>query len=314
MVCSGSASGGTRVDVETGLFRIGELSRRTGVSVDVIRAWERRYGLLAPERSEANFRLYSAEDVARLRLMAHYVKQRIAPSRAAELVRRSKADALDVNPGIPQADVRTALRALRNSLECYDDAPAARLLQRLASVFAPGVVLRDVVLPYLRELGGRWQTGEVSVAQEHFASCFLESWILTVSRGYGRSDGRRAVLACLPEEHHCLGLASFGLALRDLGWRVTYLGGDTPLDAVADAAGTVRADVVVLAAVIPGVVEEAGPGVEALATEYAVVLGGPGIAADDASGLPAAVLPGDLLIAAHTLAAHARGVVAPAPG
>ncbi len=300
--------------METGLFRIGELSRRTGVSVDVIRAWERRYGLLAPARSEANFRLYSAEDVARLRLMSHYVSQRIAPSRAAELVRRSKRDALDVNPGIPRADVRSALRALRNSLECYDDAPAGRLLQRLVSVFTPGVVLRDVVLPYLSELGDRWQNDEVSVAQEHFASCFLESWILTVSRGYGRSDGRHAVLACVPGERHCLGLAAFGLALRDLGWRVTYLGGDTPLQSAADAADAVRADIIVLAAVLPEVLAAVISDLGAL-DGRAVVLGGPATRGEAVPGLSLPVLASDILIAAHSLAAHARGGAAlPAAG
>jgi DNA-binding transcriptional MerR regulator len=303
--------------VETGLFRIGELSRRTGVSVDVIRAWERRYQLLTPARSEANFRLYSAEDLARLRLMAHYVKQHIAPSRAAELVHRSQRDAIDVNPGIPQADMRAALRTLRNSLEGYDDAPAGRLLQRLVSVFSPGVVLRDVVLPYLGELGDRWQSEAVSVAQEHFASCFLESWIITVSRGYGRSDGRRAVLACLPGERHCLGLAAFGLALRDLGWRVTYLGGDTPLRSAGDAAGAVRADVIVLAAVMPDVLAANLPELAAL-DGHAVVLGGPATGGEAVPGLALPVLPADLLLAAHALAAHAHahahgGAAAPAP-
>ena len=300
--------------METGLFRIGELSRRTGVSVDLIRAWERRYALLAPARSEANFRLYSAEDVARLRLMSHYVSQRIAPSRAAELVRRSEREALDVNPGIPQADVRSALRALRNTLECYDDAPAARLLQRLVSVFTPGVVLRDVVIPYLRELGDRWENDEVSVAQEHFASCFLESWILTVSRGYGRADGRSAVLACLPGERHCLGLAAFALALRDLGWRVTYLGGDTPLQSAIDAAEAVRADVIVLAVVLPEVLAAAIAELGALDSGHAVVLGGPATCGGALPGPALPVLPNDLLVAAHTLAAHARGgSAAPVP-
>jgi DNA-binding transcriptional MerR regulator len=300
--------------VETGLFRIGELIRRTGVSVDVIRAWERRYALLAPARSEANFRLYSAEDVARLRLMSHYVSRRIAPSRAAELVRRSEREALDVNPGIPQADVRSALRALRNSLECYDDAPAARLLQRLVTVFTPGVVLRDLVLPYLGELGDRWQNGEVSVAQEHFASCFLESWILTVAREYGRSDGRRAVLACLPGERHCLGLAAFGLTLRDLGWRVTYLGGDAPLASVSDAADAVRADVVVLAVVLAEVLAAAIPALGALDSGHAVVLGGPATCGEPVPGLALPVLPSDVLVAAHALATHVRGgAAAPAP-
>lgn len=295
------------------MFRIGELSRRTGVSVDVIRAWERRYALLAPARSESNFRLYSVADVARLRLMAHYVDQHIAPSRAAELVRRSRTAALDVNPGIPRAEVRAALRALRSSLEGYDDAPAGRLLQRLVSVFSPGVVLRDVVLPYLHELGDRWLAREVSVAQEHYASCFLESWILTVSRGYAPSDGRRAVLACLPGERHCLGLAAFGLVLRDLGWRVTYLGADAPLRSAAEAAGAVRADVVVLAAVLPEVLAAVAPELGALAAHHPVVLGGPAARGETVPELAVPVLPGELLIAAQTLAAHARARVAAVP-
>ncbi len=139
--------------VSDGLFRIGELSRRTGVSADVIRAWERRYGVLQPARSASNFRLYSTDDLARLRLMRHYVEQNVAPSRAAELVRQARSAALEHNRGIPPAEVRKALDALQGSLERFDAAPADRLLRRLTALFTPAVILRDVVLPYLRELG-----------------------------------------------------------------------------------------------------------------------------------------------------------------
>ena len=99
-----------------------------------------------------------------------------------------------------------------------------------------------------------------------------------MSHGYGRSDGRRVVLACVPGERHCLGLAAFGLALRDLGWRVTYLGGDTPLQSVVDAADAVRADVIVLAAVLPEILAAVLPDLGAL-DGHAVVLGGPATAA-----------------------------------
>jgi DNA-binding transcriptional MerR regulator len=148
-----------------GLLRIGELSRRTGVSVDVIRAWERRYGLLRPGRTDGGFRVYSVDDIARLRLMRHYLAEGIPTAQAAALVHRVQTAALDANPGVPPGDVRKALRLLRDSLESFNDAPADRMLERLLGVFSPAAVLRDVVLPYLRELGKRWECGVATVAQ-----------------------------------------------------------------------------------------------------------------------------------------------------
>jgi len=96
------------------LLRIGELSRRSGYSADVIRAWERRYDLLRPTRTTSGYRLYSADDISRLRLMRHYIGQGIPTAQAAGLVHRVQTAALDANPGVPAGDVRKALRVLRD--------------------------------------------------------------------------------------------------------------------------------------------------------------------------------------------------------
>ena len=290
------------------LFRIGELSRRTGVSIDVIRAWERRYGLLNPSRDAANFRMYTPDDVARLRLMQHYMRRQVPPSRAAALVRDAGAAPIDANPGIPEADVRTALSVLRDSLESFDDAPAERVLQRLIGVFTPGVVFRDVVLAYLRELGERWERGEVSVAQEHFASCFLESWMLSCARRDVRGADRRAVLACVPGELHSLGLTAFAVVLRDLGWSITFLGRDTPVDSVRDAADAVRADAIVFAAVLSEPLAAAAPDIDELMATHPVVVGGPAVDRPAAATLtPRRLLQPDLVSAARTLTRAAAG-------
>src|SRR4051812_45865402 len=232
-------------------MRIGELTRRPGLSTDRIRVWERRYDLLRPSRTAGGFRVYTVDDVSRLRLMQHYLSRGIPAAQAAGLVHRVQTAALDSNPGVPPGDVRAALRVLRDSLERFDDAPADRMLERLLGVFAPGAVLRDVVLRYLREIGERWECGAATVAQEHFASSFLEGWMLAMARGWSRHGSRRAVLACVPGEYHRLGLLVFGLALRDLGWRITYLGADPSIGAVEDAADAVAADAVVLACALP---------------------------------------------------------------
>src|SRR4029453_5883093 len=102
-------------------------------------------------------------------------------------------------------------------------------LDRLFAPYTVEMVLREVVLPYLHRLGERWASGEVSVAQEHFASNLLRGRLLGVAPGWGQGRGPAAVLACVPGEHHELGLLAFGVALRRRGWRITYLGTDSPI-------------------------------------------------------------------------------------
>jgi DNA-binding transcriptional MerR regulator len=296
--------------VPEGLLRIGELSRRTGLSRDLIRAWERRYDLLSPTRTQGNIRLYSVDDISRLRLMQHYLAKGIPAAQSAGLVHQVQTAAHDSNPGLPPGDVRAAHRVLRDSLEGFDDAAAARVLERLLGVFAPGAILRDVILPYLRDLGQRWECGRVSVGQEHFASNFLEAWMLSMARGWGAAGSRRAVVACVPGERHTLGLIAFGLALRDLGWRVAYLGADAPLRGVEQAATTLRADAVVLACTLPETFAAAGDEIREHAGRLPLALGGAGVGESRGGWLATRTLPADPLVAAQALTA----VVPPAPG
>ena len=296
-----------------GVLQIGELGRRTGLSPDVIRAWERRYELLRPTRTPGNFRLYSADDISRLRLMQHYLGRGIPASQAAGLVHKVQTAALDSHPGLPPEDVRRTLKLLGRSLEHFDAGPADRTLERLLRVFPPGAVLRDVVLPYLRELGEKWACGETTIAQEHFASAFLEGWMLSMARGWGERGGRGAVLACVPGDRHTLGLIAFGLALRDLDWKVTYLGADTPLNAVDQAAEAVSADAVILASALPGTLTPANDQLRDLARRHPVAVGGAGVAPHRSTWLASRSLPTDPVIAAQALTlALSREVGAPA--
>jgi DNA-binding transcriptional MerR regulator len=285
------------------LLQIGELSRRTGVSADRIRAWERRYDLLEPRRSDGGFRLYSADDITRLRLMQHYLGRGVPASQAAGLVHRVQTAAFDSNPGVPADDARAARIVLRDSLERFDERPADRILERLTGVFAPGAVVRDVVLPYLRELGERWECGDATVAQEHFASNVLEAWMLSMARGWSRTGQRRAVLACVPGERHTLGLIAFGLALRELGWRVTYLGADAPVRAIEHAADAIEADAIVLACSMEDTLDSAADDMLELAGRRGVTVGGAGARAGRLPWLSGRTLPVDPLIAAHAMSA-----------
>jgi len=140
---------------------------------------------------------------------------------------------------------------LREALNGLDETAAHAAIDKLLSNLSLETVLGDVILPYLRELGDRWERGEASVADEHFASNLLRGRLLGLARGWDQGSGPRALLACAPGEQHDLALIVFGLALRDRGWRITFLGPDTPLDSLAEAARTLEPAAVVISASSP---------------------------------------------------------------
>jgi DNA-binding transcriptional MerR regulator len=284
---------------EAGLLRIGELSRRAGVSPELLRAWERRYGLLRPTRSPGGLRLYSAEDLERVHAMQRHLADGLAAAEAAALASGRPASDAGSRSFAPDE----ARLELAQALDSFDEPRAQATLDRLLSAATVEATLSEVVLPYLRELGDRWERGEVSVAQEHFASNVIRGRLLGLSRGWGRGVGPVAVLACLPGEQHDLGLIAFGLALRSHGWRIAYLGSDTPLDTLEGAARALEPRLVVLSAATPERVRDAAPRLRDLATRYRVALGGAGAAGSDVAGLGILELGGDAVAEAAQVAA-----------
>jgi MerR family transcriptional regulator, light-induced transcriptional regulator len=286
------------VTVET-RFRIGELSRRSGVSPELLRAWERRYGLLRPRRSTGGLRLYSEDDFGRVRRMQDQLAAGLAAAEAAAV-----AGAAPAREDVGDTD---ALRAeLDAALLGFDEARAHAAVDRLIARFSLDTVLADVVVPYLHGLGECWERGEVSVAQEHFASALLRGRLLGLARGWGTGFGPVALLACAPGEQHDLGLISFALALRSRGWRIVYLGTDTPLESLTEAARASRPDRVVVSAVDPRAFASRRAELLELARESALAVGGAGAAGLDL-GEDVLVLAEGPVEAAERLTAIDRG-------
>ena len=277
-------------------LRIGELARRTGVATELLRAWERRYGLLSPLRTASGYRLYSSGDVRRVRRMRELLGTGLSAAQAA-------AVALSEPDEAAPTTTAGASPELREALERFDDAAAHAAFDRLLSDLSLDTVLDAVVLPLLHELGDRWAAGEISVAQEHFASHLIRGRLLGLARGWDRGAGPRAVLACPPGEQHDLALIAFGLALREHGWRITFLGADTPVDTLVDAVGRLRPAALVLAATTGSpwsAVEKALRGVE---EETVVWLAGSGADEDAAKRCGARLLELPPVAAAARVAA-----------
>ena len=280
-------------------LRIGELSRRVGVSPEVLRAWETRYGLLSPERTKGGLRLFSEEDERRVHLMRKNIAAGLSAAEAARLARLGE-DPVGRERSASFAEIETALA---QGLDTLDEPMAQSALDQLFRAFPLPFALSEVILPFLHRLGERWAAAEVSIAHEHFASNVIGGRLRALTWGWGNGVGPHAVLACPPGERHELGLLCFGLALRERGWRITYLGAETPLCEITDALGELVPSIVVLSAISQQRFLDASEEITALGTRVRVGIGGTGASPALARTMGVELLGGDVIGEAADLAA-----------
>jgi DNA-binding transcriptional MerR regulator len=293
-------------DRDAGRRRIGQLSARLGVSPELLRAWEQRHGLLHPERSPGGFRLYSAADEARVRRVLALKQTGLSTAEAIRLalaedgVGKTPGDQDPERPGVPaRGAARDARTRLASALEGFDEAGTQAAVDGAFAGLGVDRAVQAVVLPTLRDIGKRWEEGRVDVAQEHYATNMLQGRLMALARGWGEGPGPRAVLACAPDELHVVGLTCLGLALRDRGWRVLFLGADTPIAAVERTVDTVAPALVALSAVLPERFLVHERALRALSSGVALGLGGAGATARVAERVGALAPEADPISAAE---------------
>lgn len=286
-------------------WRIKEFASIVGVSEATLRAWERRYRLLEPQRSEGGFRLYSRGDERRIRAMQAHMSRGIAAAQAAGLA-LSESSAGTIAPGRSAEIVDALLDAGR----AYE---ATRFDALLEAAFARGRLegIRDVVLPLLTEIGDSWERGQLSVSQEHFASHLVERRLLTVAQGWEAGRGPLGLLACPPGERHTLGLVCFGLVLAGQGWRIAYLGADTPVEQILDVSVAIRPDAVILCSRDTRQLTASAKAITLLAASRRTIVGGDGASAELATRLGFELAEGDPVSSALALAGRAPQASAP---
>ena len=280
-----------------GYLRIGELARRTGTSPELLRAWEQRYGVLRPTRSEGGFRLYSDQDEARVLRTKALIAEGLSASEAARRALGPEGPA-EREEDVPATEGLAV--EFREALDRFDEDGANRALDRLLAALSLETVMQQVLLPYLHVLGNRWASGEISVAQEHFASSLIRGRLFGLARGWGTARGPSLLLACPPGEEHDLGLLMFGIAAWRRGWRIVYLGQDTPVETIAQAVDTVEPALVVLAVAEGTPIASHTHALRMLSRRIPVAVGG-GIRPEELSGLGVRMLEGDPVDAARSI-------------
>jgi DNA-binding transcriptional MerR regulator len=210
-------------------LRIGAFSQRVGISAALLRAWEARYGLFSPTRTPGGYRLYGPEDERRAQRMRTLIARGLAAAESARVV-------------LAERRSTTAGPALADAWRALDAIAAQRALDELLDTSEPEVVAAEVILPLLRDTPAEYR---------HFASRMLETRLLALGERWHDAAGPLALVGCGPGEHDTVATVICALALHRRGWRIVYLGADTPVDVFASAAS----------ALLPGriVVGFAGP-------------------------------------------------------
>lgn len=236
---------------------------RTGLTPHTLRAWERRYNLVAPSRSEGGQRLYSDLDLQRLRLLRRLTDRghsiaRLAGASLEELQRTAREhDLPDLREPKPPAGDSGAEEFCAAALEAVrklDGGELQTVLERAAVKLGVPAFLDLVAVPSLQMIGQAWSEGTVSIGQEHLATSVFRrvlGWILHV---YEASEGGpRLVVATPPRYLHELGAMLAADSAAAEGWDVTYLGADLPMADILASARQVDANVVALSLVHPSV-------------------------------------------------------------
>jgi methanogenic corrinoid protein MtbC1 len=227
----------------------------------------------------------------------------VPAAEAARLAAAAERDGDSDGDGAAGASELHAIAArLSDALASLDDACAHEELDRLFGAFSVDMALSEVILPLLAELGERWARAEIGVGDEHFASNLIQGRLLSLARKWDEGGGPRALLACPSGELHTIGLLCFGLALRNQGWRITYLGADTPVAAIAQVADALGPAQIVLASVDPDVFRRLDDQLADLASRARVAIAGRGATHGLADALGVELLDADPVSVAAAIA------------
>jgi MerR family transcriptional regulator, light-induced transcriptional regulator len=232
---------------QTPTFNMKAVIHETGLKPDTLRAWERRYGLPAPERTSGGHRLYSQRDIDTLKWLIGRQEEGLSISHAVELWNRlvaqgqdpllvatpaaKPADMAPAVPGISGANVERLRREWIESCLAFDERSAERVLAQGFSLYSPEQVCFEILQKGLAELGEGWYRGETTVQQEHFASELASRRLeLLVAATPPPTRSGRVLAGCPPGEEHTFVPLLLTLILRRQGWDVLYLGPNVPVD------------------------------------------------------------------------------------
>jgi DNA-binding transcriptional MerR regulator/methylmalonyl-CoA mutase cobalamin-binding subunit len=242
-------------------FPIKVVSQMTGLSVHVIRAWEKRYNVVEPERTDTNRRLYSEEDIEKLRLLNEAVHKghniggiaNISIQELKSILHQEKRTALKGVSEELTSDVDSLLSSCIEAVKAYDRKGLETILLKASSKLSQPALIENLVVPLVYKIGDLWHEGIIRVANEHLATASIRSFLANMIEQNEPSENAPIIISATPRgQDHELGAMIVGVTAAPLGWKVIYLGPNLPVEEIAAVADSLEAKVVALSIVYPG--------------------------------------------------------------
>lgn len=224
------------------LYAPAEIERLTGIPMNTLRAWERRYGVPKPRRGGGGHRMYTEGDLETLQFLRKQVAAGVAISHAIASWRDQQPASLDMHPD-------ALVDAFIAAIERLDERRADKVLSDAFAFHTVERVCVQVIAPALARIGEAWATGSCSVAVEHFATMTISAQLYSLMRAMPAPRGRPLIfVACVPGEQHALPALMLTVLLRRAGWRALFFGADLPLDDLIEIVPDLQPDALILSA------------------------------------------------------------------
>ncbi len=242
-------------------YPIKVVSQMTGISAFVIRAWEKRYDAVIPSRTETNRRLYSEQDIEKLKLLNEAIHEGHNIGGIAKLSISDLKSILNQNPEASsdqvQEELLTNIDSIINTsieaVKAYDGKKLETILLKASSKLSQPQLIEDLVVPLVYKIGDLWHDGEIRVANEHLASAVIRSFLSSLIEQHNPAENAPIILSATPRgQDHELGAMIVGVIAAPLGWKVIYLGPNLPVEEISAVAHSLEAKVVALSIVYPG--------------------------------------------------------------
>jgi MerR family transcriptional regulator, light-induced transcriptional regulator len=230
--------------------RIHRVAKLTGLSKDVIRVWERRFGLLKPTRGANRYRNYSDEDIALLRHLKEQLNAgesigELSKLGREELLTRARASAPQIS-FVDNTFIRL-LRELLSTLNPFDRVTFEKRLNGAVAVVPFEEALHGILLPLQEQVGQLWHENHIDVAIEHYVTKQIQQKIFSAMNQLPVAEfGTKVVVACPPGEEHDIAALAVAYRCRVRGCRVYYLGANVPIASLTNLCGTVRPDLTII--------------------------------------------------------------------
>lgn len=239
-------------------YTIDMAAQMSGLTKNVIRAWELRYKALRPLRTDTNRRLYTEEDIQKLKFLNELTHRGYRIGSIANLSNEELKSLLDKRSqeqktvNLDKDDYNDTILKFIKFIQDFEEKKIRFSLEDLRLQLPKQIIITKIILPLFDKIGEMWRSGRLRISHEHFATAIFKNFLLDLKESENVSDFAPKIIICTPVgQHHELAAAAIAVLVTTIGFNTIYLGANVPSEDIASAAGQADAKFVILSVIYP---------------------------------------------------------------